>query len=32
MRERAEQVGGTLSARSRADGGRVEARIPLGTS
>ena len=31
MRERAEQVGGTLSARSRADGGRVEARIPLGT-
>jgi signal transduction histidine kinase len=31
MRERAEQVGGTLSARSRTDGGRVEARIPLGT-
>jgi signal transduction histidine kinase len=31
MRERAEQVGGTLSARSRAEGGRVEARIPLGT-
>jgi signal transduction histidine kinase len=31
MRERAEQVGGTLSARSRADGGRVEARIPRGT-
>ena len=31
MRERAEQVGGTLSARSRPDGGRVEARIPLGT-
>ena len=31
MRERAEQVGGTLSARSRADGGRVEARIPIGT-
>lgn len=32
MRERAEQVGGTVSARSRANGGRVEARIPLGTT
>ncbi|MGI9085636.1 MAG: sensor histidine kinase [Aeromicrobium sp.] len=31
MRERAEQVGGTLTARPRADGGRVEASIPLGT-
>ena len=31
MRERAEQVGGTLTARSRAEGGRVEALIPLGT-
>ncbi len=30
MRERAEQVGGTLTAMPRADGGRVEARIPLG--
>jgi signal transduction histidine kinase len=31
MRERAEQVGGTLTARPRAEGGRVEALIPLGT-
>lgn len=31
MRERAEQVGGTLTARPHADGGRVEALIPLGT-
>ncbi len=31
MRERAEQVGGTLTARPRAGGGRVEALIPLGT-
>lgn len=31
MRERAEQVGGTLTARPRAGGGRVEARIPLGS-
>ena len=31
MRERAEQVGGTLSARARPEGGRVEALIPLGT-
>jgi signal transduction histidine kinase len=30
MRERAEQVGGTLTARPRAEGGRVEALIPLG--
>ena len=32
MRERAEQVGGTLTARPRSDGGRVEALIPLGTA
>jgi signal transduction histidine kinase len=32
MRERAEQVGGTLTARPRAEGGRVEALIPLGTA
>ncbi len=31
MRERAEQVGGTLTARPQSAGGRVEALIPLGT-